>query len=272
LLAPVPLPPRRLWLRIVVAGLLGQTLYQLLLMTGEVRVSAGTAAVLIATAPVFAVVAAAVALHEPVGRRWWGVGVAFAGAGLVGASLGLGGGAAALLVLGAALCQGLFHVVVKPLAQELGAVASTAWTLWAGAALLLPALPAAAGAVPGAAPSAFAAAVYLGLVPTALGFVTWTFAVGRTSVARATVSLYLVPVVAMAIAWAWLGERPAPAAVAGGALAVAGVVLVRRVPVDRGERSGRGHRLPRVDERDRGRGRVGHPAVLELDLQRGPRR
>src|SRR5439155_19683090 len=65
-------------------------------------------------------------------------------------------------------------------------------------------------------------------------------ALSRSSVARATVSLYLVPVVAMALAWPWLGERPSGAALLGGCLAVAGVVLVRRVRPPALPSSGRG--------------------------------
>jgi drug/metabolite transporter (DMT)-like permease len=52
------LPPRALWARVIAAGLLGQALYQALLMIGELQVPAGTASILIATAPVFSVLAA----------------------------------------------------------------------------------------------------------------------------------------------------------------------------------------------------------------------
>jgi drug/metabolite transporter (DMT)-like permease len=221
--------PRRLWLRVVAAGLLGQTLYQGLLMTGERTVPAGTASLLIATAPIFSVVGAAVLLHEPVGRRWSGMAVAFTGAALVAVSLGVGGGVAAAVVLAAALCQGAFHVVVKPLAESVGAVAATAWTTWAGMVLLLPATPALLAQAPSAGAGPTLSALYLGVVPSAIGFLTWTYAVARTSIARATVSLYLVPVVAVTLAWVWLGERPGALAVLGGGLAVLGVVLVRRV-------------------------------------------
>src|SRR5690242_8746603 len=48
LVAQPRLPQRGAWTRIVVAGLLGQTLYQGLLMVGEVRVPAGSASILIA--------------------------------------------------------------------------------------------------------------------------------------------------------------------------------------------------------------------------------
>jgi len=226
---PPGVPPRRLWWRVVLTGFVGQTAYQWLLMAGEVRVPAGTASILIAIAPIFSVVGAAVLLGESARGRWLGMGVACAGAVLVGASLGLGGGTAALLVLAAAACQGMYHVLVKPLAVELGAFSATVWSVWAGAALALPALPGLLRDVPSAGAAASASAVYLGLVPTALGYVAWSVAVRRTPIAVSTVALYLVPVVAVLLAWWWLGERPAGLALIGGALAVIGVILTRRV-------------------------------------------
>jgi drug/metabolite transporter (DMT)-like permease len=96
---------------------------------------------------------------------------------------------------------------------------------------MLPAVPLLAGDLAGAPASAAAAAAFLGLVPSALGYLTWSVALARAPIAHTTAALYLVPVIAVLLAWAWLGERPAPLAVAGGALAIAGVVFVRRAPI-----------------------------------------
>jgi drug/metabolite transporter (DMT)-like permease len=70
--------------------------------------------------------------------------------------------------------------------------------------------------------------VYLGAVPTALGFATWSFALRRTSAGRMAALAYLIPVVAIVLGWAVLGERPAWLTAAGGALCVLGVALARR--------------------------------------------
>ncbi len=227
----IKVPPRTAWPRVVLAGLLGQTLYQGLLMTGELTVPAGTASILVATAPLFSVVAAAVVLGESMRGRWTGMVVAFAGTVLVGASLGLGASSAGLFVLAAAVCQGLYHVVVKPLAESVGALSATAWSVWAGSAMALVGLPALRDDVTTASTSSWWAAVFLGVVPSALGYLAWSAAVSRTTIARSTSALYLVPVVALVLAWVWLGERPSPLAVVGGVLAVLGVVLARRGPV-----------------------------------------
>jgi len=76
--------------------------------------------------------------------------------------------------------------------------------------------------------SSIAWTVYLGIFPTAVGFVFWAYALGRTTAGRMGSMTYLVPPIAIALGWAFLGETPALLAVAGGALCLAGVVLARR--------------------------------------------
>ena len=69
--------------------------------------------------------------------------------------------------------------------------------------------------------------VYLGLFPTAIGFLTWTYALSRTSAGRLGATTYLVPPVVVAMAWLLLGEVPPALALAGGVLCIAGVVVAR---------------------------------------------
>jgi drug/metabolite transporter (DMT)-like permease len=92
----------------------------------------------------------------------------------------------------------------------------------------LPFAPALAREASGAGASAIGWTIYLGVVPTALGFVAWTFALGRTSAGRMASIAYLIPLVAILVAWAVLDEQPAKLAVAGGALCLTGVYVARR--------------------------------------------
>ena len=70
------------------------------------------------------------------------------------------------------------------------------------------------------------AVVYLGVLPGALGFVIWTYALSRAPASIVASFLYLVPVFAIFIAWVWLGEIPLALSLVGGVLSLAGVVLV----------------------------------------------
>jgi drug/metabolite transporter (DMT)-like permease len=225
--------------RIMVCGALGMTAYQLLLNAGERSVPAGTASLLVGTAPLFAALLAWAALHERVGRRTLaGAVVGFAGASVMAAS-GSGSGLRlepdALLVLGAAVVQAGFFVAQKPLLARYRAIESTCYAMWAGTLLTLPLAPWTVRALPRLDGASLAALLFLGLAASAVGFATWAYASARVSVAAAASTLYAVPVVALLIGWSALGERPQPVTLAGGALALAGVAIARSGPRRRPE-------------------------------------
>jgi drug/metabolite transporter (DMT)-like permease len=94
--------------------------------------------------------------------------------------------------------------------------------------LLLPLLPALISEVPHASGEALAALIFLGAAPSALGFITWAYAQARLSVATAANTLYLVPFLAIGIAWAVLDESVHPAALLGGLMILVGVFISRK--------------------------------------------
>ena len=255
---------------IALCGLAGMTGYQLLLNAGERVVPAGTASLLVATAPVYASLLAVAFLGEhATRRRWAGSAVALAGTALIAASHGLGFGTSALIVLAAAVLQAIFHTAQKPLLARYTGFEVTAYAMWAGTVFILPwtgsLLRALWGPGAHAGGAAIGSAVFLGLAPSAAGFVLWAYAMARTDVGRVTVSLYLVPAAAIGISLVWLGEIPGPAELIGGAIALAGVVLASGGPTSHGRAS----RVPAGDE-DRGGGQAGRrPGQQD---QQGPAR
>jgi drug/metabolite transporter (DMT)-like permease len=235
-LLKIRLPRRRDLPLIALCGATGMSAYQLLLSWGEVHVPAGTASLLVAIAPVFSVLLAAAFLGERVtATTVLGSVVALGGAAVI--ALGSGPArfsAAALVVLAAAVVQGVYHFATKPLLKRYTGREVACYAMWAGTFFLLPFVPETLSALGDAPASAILSAVYLGLLPSALGFVVWGYAVARFTVATSTAALYLVPPVALVVAFVWLGEVPKPVELAGGLISIAGVVLInrRRSPVD----------------------------------------
>jgi drug/metabolite transporter (DMT)-like permease len=207
------------------------TAYQVLLNAGEVTVPAATASLLVNVSPIFTALLAIALLGErlsPLG--WCGVCVGFAGATLI--ALAAGGGVrlsgGALLVLGAALAQATFFVSQKALLVRYGSLAVTAWAMGLGAALALP-LGGGLAADVGAAPAgALVAVAFLAFGASALGFLTWAYAVARVDITAAASTLYAVPPVAALVGWIALGEVPSAMTAVGGAIALTGVAITAR--------------------------------------------
>jgi drug/metabolite transporter (DMT)-like permease len=211
---------------IALCGLAGMTGYQVLLNAGERVVPAGTASLLIATAPVYASLLAVAFLGEhATRRRWAGSAIALAGTAVIAVSHGLGFGTSALIVLAAAVLQAVFHTAQKPLLARYTGFEVTAYAMWAGTVFILPWTGSLLGALPHAGGAAIGSAIFLGVAPSAAGFAAWAYAMARMDVGRATLSLYLVPATAILISLVWLGQVPGPVELAGGVVALGGVVL-----------------------------------------------
>ncbi|MGY3334017.1 drug/metabolite transporter (DMT)-like permease [Streptomyces filamentosus] len=215
---------------IALCGATGITAYQLLLNWGEVKVAAGTASLLIAIVPAFSVLLGSLVLKERLSRRIvLGSAVALAGAAVVSMAEGVGGFTpSALVVLAAAVAQGVYHVATKPLLRRYTGLEVATYAMVAGTVLALPLAPAAWHATLRAPADALLSALYLGLLPSALGFVIWAYAVARLPLAASTAALYLVAPVTLLISFLWLGEVPHPIELAGGAVSVAGVIMINR--------------------------------------------
>src|SRR5581483_6220081 len=165
--------------------------------------------------------------------RWLiaGCAVAFAGVVLIGlAGLGTGshaGPGLALLIV-AAVAYATAVVVQKPVLARASPLQVT-WLGCAAATLVcLPFAPTLATELDRGGAATAGWVVYLGLAPTALGFATYAYALRRMSAGRLASLAYLIPVVAVMLGWLVAGETPPRAALAGGALCVAGVFLARR--------------------------------------------
>lgn len=216
--------------RIVLAGLLGITIYHIALNFGERTVQSGAAAVLIALSPVITAVLATRFLGERLAPWGWvGIAVSFAGGILVALGEGDGGlsfDTGALLILLAAVSTSLYFLVSKPGLERYSATEFTSYAIWAGTIPMLLFAPSLFAQMQAAPPAATAAGVYLGIFPGAIAYVLWGYGLSKMPASRVSAFLYLQPVNAAVIAWLWLGEVPGGAEVIGGVVAIVGVVLV----------------------------------------------
>jgi len=223
-------PGRRDLPRIAIAGILGITVYHVALNFGELTVSAGAASLLISAGPVFTALLSVVFLRERLTvLGWLGIAVAFIGVALI--SLSGGNGLrftpGALLVLLSAVVTAAYFILAKPALRHYSALEFTSYAIWAGTIPMLVYLPGLVQQFPTAAPSATLAIIYLGVFPAAVAYVLWSYALSHMPASLLSSFLYVSPVLAMLIAWVWIGELPALLTVVGGVVAIVGVVIVQ---------------------------------------------
>jgi drug/metabolite transporter (DMT)-like permease len=227
-------PTRREWQLILLCGVAWFAAYNVLLNAAEQRVDAGTAAMLVNIGPILVAVLAGLALGERFPRRLVHGGlVACAGAVLIGAATSRGADRdllGSLFCLLAAASYAIGVVAQKPALRRLPALQVTWLACLTGTVACLPYLPRLLDEVEVAPGPALGGLIYLGVVPTALAFSTWAYALARTDAGRLGISTYLVPPVTILLGWALLAERPPGLAILGGLVCLLGVTLTRWNP------------------------------------------
>jgi drug/metabolite transporter (DMT)-like permease len=224
-------PTRREWVLLAACGIGWFGVYNVALNAAEQHLDAGTTAMLVNIGPILIAVFAGLLLGEGF-PRWLvaGIAVAFAGVVLIGvatrsAETELVG---VVLCVVAALTYAIGVVAQKPVLRRLPALQVTFTACLIGTLCCLPWSGALADELGRAPAASIAGMVYLGVVPTALAFSTWAYALTRMDAGKLGVTTYLVPPLVIVLGWLLLDEVPPALALVGGAVCLAGVALSRR--------------------------------------------
>jgi drug/metabolite transporter (DMT)-like permease len=232
-------PSRREWIQIVAYGVAWFGAYNVALNIAEHSLDAGTTAMIVGAGPILIALGAGLFLGEGI-PKWLAIGaaVAFVGVILIGLSTSLTAAKGVdpigvVWSLVAAVTYAIGVLVQKPAIRRLPAGQVTFMGCAIGMIVCLPFLGQLASSLAAAPLSAVLGIAYLGLVPTAIGFSTWAYALQRTTAGKLSVSTYIVPAIAIVLALIFFHEIPAPLAIVGGVICLAGVAISRRRSVAR---------------------------------------
>lgn len=221
-----------LWL-----GLLGNTGYQLLFMTGLFHTTVANTALILASTPVLvAVLGAMSGVERLTGVVAAGVVLAVAGVALVlgqdGARITARTLAGDLPVLGAAACWAAYTIGVRRYSSTMSPLRITTLTMLTGTPVLVVAGFPAILRMDWAAvsPAAWGGVLYSTVLALLLAYTLWNTSVAEVGPSRTAVYNCLIPVVALVLGWLTLGERPGAMQLAGAALIVGGVLVARAAP------------------------------------------
>lgn len=225
--------PRRDLRTFIVAGVSGFGAYNLLFVLGLARTSAFSAAILVATAPIFTLLLASVLRIERVHRpQWIGVAVAFTGIVIfVGEKLVTGRPALGdLLNLLAAACFAIYGLATQDLVRKHGAPLTTAWSVLIGLIAVTP------FTVPAVLDQdwqamqwrGWTAVLYAAVMSMFFAYTLWSWAIGRSTTGRTVPYLFLIPVFTGILAVIFLGDDIGIYQLIGAGFALGGVALARR--------------------------------------------
>ncbi|MFJ3484756.1 DMT family transporter [Pseudomonas sp. NPDC090202] len=214
---------------LAVLGFFAVSLHHIALNFGQPGVSAGASSVLIQSMPLFTALLAHFVFKERVSVwRWtcvaWGlVGVAI----VILGDRGFGHiDPRGLLILLAAFSWSLYFSLQKRYSHRYDGLTMVCYTIWAGTFFLLIYLPGLLGEILNAPLRVNVAVGVLGLFPSALAYLAWAYVLKHLEVSRATMSLYLTPPMAIAIASVLLGEMPSPMVIVGALVVLSSVLAL----------------------------------------------
>lgn len=226
-------PTPREWTLLAVGGVGWFGIYNLTLNAGERHVDAGTAAMIIQIGPVLVALLAVPLFGERLhGWLLGGMLVGFAGVAVIARGSSTEAGASVLGVVLVVVAAAMYAVGVltqKVLLRRIPSVQVVFVSFLMGAVTCLPF----SGDLPGIVADGGAELwwiVYLGVLPTAVAFTTWAYALTHTDAGALSLTTFLVPLIATLIAWLTIDEVPPTLTFIGGALAIVGVLMTRRRP------------------------------------------
>ena len=225
-------PNPREWLLISVFGLGWFTTYIIALNTAEQTIDAGTASFLVNIGPLLIAIGAGVFLKESLPRNLLGGAiVALVGVGLI-AWATSSSESFSLVGIGWALVAMVTYAIgvltQKPALKRI----SSAQVTFLGAVIsVIPLvfwLPSSITTAVHAPLDAVLGVVWLGAIPTALGYGLWGYALTRMPASQLGIATYLVPPLVVVESFLILGEAAHPLALVGGGIALFGVWWSRR--------------------------------------------
>lgn len=226
---------RRDVIGLLLLGVIGNGLYQLFFVHGVARTRAGNAALIVGAAPAIIALFARLRGLERLKRMTF-IGIALS---VIGVGLVIAGSASptngqtrllgSLLVFGGVLCWTVYTILLQPYTRRIDVIRLSAITMVGGAVPLLiastPALIATSWSAVGR--GGWFALFYSSVISMGVAYFFWYRGLRVLGPTRTAVYSNLQPIIALLVAWAFIGEIPTIFQGVGAVTIIAGVFLTR---------------------------------------------
>ena len=212
----------------LVLGALGFFFYQIFFNIAMTTITAATASVVTATVPVLTAFFASLLFREDLGKLGW-VAVCIEFAGILVLTLwqrevSIGWGLVWMII--AALCFAGYNLIQRFATKRYSSVQSTVYTFTASALMFLFFLPQAVEEVQTAPVGSLLAVLFMGIFPSAIGFLLWTKALSiAKQIGDVTNFMFVTPLLSTLLEILLIGDIPDAGTITGGVMILLGVAL-----------------------------------------------
>ncbi len=230
-------PSRRDAFALLALGTLGNGIYQILFAEGISRTRAGEAALVVGASPALIALFGRIAGVERADtRRLVGIGLSIFGVMLIVLGRAASGDASQggsllgdLMVLAGGVCWAVYTILLTPYTRRVGGFWVIALTMIGGSVVLLAAGGRAIARLDWSAVPrpAWVAMLYGGLGALVVAYMLWYRGVKVLGPTRTALYANLQTLIALLVAWVWLGETPTLWQTVGAGTIVGGVLLTR---------------------------------------------
>lgn len=209
-------------------GALGFALYQMFFNIAMITISAATASVVTATVPVITAFFASLFFTERLGKIGW-VAVCIEFSGILVLTLwkrevAIGWGI--LWMILAALSFATYNLIQRFATKRYTALQSTVYSIITSTIMLMVFLPQAVGEAMSAPPRALLAVVFMGVFPSAIGFLLWTKALSiARQIGDVTNFMFVTPLLSTLLEILLIGEIPDAGTITGGLVILTGIFI-----------------------------------------------
>ncbi len=222
-------------MRLIALGMLGNGVYQYFFILGQARSRVATTVLMLASGPALAAILGRIRGSEILTRQSWsGIGLQLTGVscvvfGSVGTTGGRDSALGTALVLASAVSWALFSVLVQPLTRNVHGLHVGAYTMLGGAIVSVLAGAPAMASTPWTSltPAVYAALAYSTVGAMVIAYLFWYQGVKTLGPTHTSMYSNTQPLLAMAVAWATLGEVPSGWQLTGALFIMSGLVLAR---------------------------------------------
>ncbi|MBY7733589.1 DMT family transporter [Francisella philomiragia] len=218
-------------LRFAILGFFGFFAYNVLLNSGESRITASSANFIIAQAPIIVAVFAFIFWGEKINKYGvFGFILAIIGAAVIFCSkndtsfefIGI------CLVYGACFSGAIYSVFQKSLFIKFHPIEAITYCIWFGTIMLMVYSNEAYVELSTANFTSIFVVIYIGVFPGALGYLFWGYAFRNIPATVAISSLYFMPIISLFLGSILLGETEAYISIVGGIISVVGAFIISK--------------------------------------------